>query len=753
MKAIHHIAVALVAAATLTAPLRVHAQSVETSSSMPVNETDTISSLYDELDELVITARKEVVKSDGAKLTYDMEQDDSSRGQSLLDALRKVPMVSVDGQDNIYIKGSQDFKIYVNGKEDPMLTANASKVLKAMPADAVSKIEVITEPGAKYDAEGTGGILNLITERKQSKNGYTGSVSLSYSSQNIAGSVYGRMKYGKVTADASVNYANNNMMQQVSDSETETVDYASDEFHRQLTTLDQRNTFDYVGANLNISYEPSGKDLFSIGADMNFVDANIKHILSTTTMYSRDGALQWATAQNMGGNMKNLGANGNASYRRLLSDAGQSITLAYRFNYGKNPWDLDYENSVMHGDTYITPYQKNLNDTYQREHTATIDWRLPLKEEKHVIEAGAKGIFRRNTAITAMLGGDAQDDMRPESDDTGDTRQIQDVYAAYASYNGTFGNVTATAGLRYEHTYMGLDFVDGRHDSFRRNLDDAVPNAAVTYMFGPASNLRLAYQMRISRPTISQMNPDEFRMTQTAVRVGNAGLESEKYNSLTLTYSNFGRVFGGNISLGYHQSNNTIEEYTYFREGVAYSTYGNFGKNRRAELGGFLNWNITPVLTFQINGSVNFTSIRAGHDGMSNHGWNGRYGGNISYTGPWSVKYSLYGGHNTGSVQLQGHYGDWHYYGIGISRSFLRNDALTVAVNAGNFLTKYSSFHSSIETGTTRYASTWHNRQWSVGVSVSWNFGHLSEQVKKTEADLDNDDTKSTGGKGGGIGM
>ncbi|MDD6228989.1 MAG: Plug domain-containing protein, partial [Bacteroidales bacterium] len=147
-------------------------------------QTDTVpvDSLADiptiELDDLVITANKTVIKSDGAKLTYNVAEDESSKGQSVLDALRKVPMVTVDAQDNIRINGQTGFKIYVNGREDTMLESNYQRLLKAMPAESVKNIEVITEPGAKYDAEGVGGILNLITETKTQRDGYSGSIGL-----------------------------------------------------------------------------------------------------------------------------------------------------------------------------------------------------------------------------------------------------------------------------------------------------------------------------------------------------------------------------------------------------------------------------------------------------------------------------------------------------------------------------------------------------------------------------------------------
>ena len=132
---------------------------------------DTVPETTTDLEDFVIVASKPVVQSDGAKLTYNMEEDPSSKGNTLMDALKKVPMLSVDGEDNIRLNGQSSFKIYVNGKEDPSLTANYKNVFKAMPSEAVVKVEVITEPGAKYDAEGPAGIINLLTLTKTTTDG------------------------------------------------------------------------------------------------------------------------------------------------------------------------------------------------------------------------------------------------------------------------------------------------------------------------------------------------------------------------------------------------------------------------------------------------------------------------------------------------------------------------------------------------------------------------------------------------------
>ena len=118
------------------------------------------------LSEVTVVATKDLISSDGAKLTYDVERDPSSGTNTVMEMLRKVPMVTVDGEDNIKVKGDSNFKIYINGKPDPMLSGDPKNILKSMPASSIKKIEVITDPGAKYEAEGTAGILNIITDKK-----------------------------------------------------------------------------------------------------------------------------------------------------------------------------------------------------------------------------------------------------------------------------------------------------------------------------------------------------------------------------------------------------------------------------------------------------------------------------------------------------------------------------------------------------------------------------------------------------------
>lgn len=752
MKTLKTAAMLLTCAIGIWSALQSHAEQPDTQPEINQELLDSLAAFYDTLDEVTVTALKDIVKTDGSKLTYDLDQDQSSKGQSLLEALKKVPMVSVDGDDKIYIKGQSNFKINVNGREDPMLTANASTILKAMPAEAASKIEVINEPGAKYDAEGVAGILNIVTERKQSKDGYTGNLSLSGGSDMGSASAYARVKHNRLTADAGIDFTTalaptHGIMLQRSQSKVSDTDWL------QTTEMDQRFKFNYLGARFNLSWDVSDNDLFTLGANLTDMDARITQLNTLTTMVSRPGDLQWAYSQNARGNMKNFGTSANASYKHLFSNPDHNMIAAYSYNFGRNTIALDYDNSDVYRYPLLPEAESNRNINYTREHTATLDYTNPFGSGKHTLEAGAKGIFRHNTADSKQSAGPAWDLLSPINASL--TRQLQDIYAAYAIYTGVFGPATLKGGVRYEHTYMGMDFLrDSEMPDFRRHLNDWVPSASATYSFDPVTTLRLGYQMRISRPNIDQVNPFEFRILQNHVQKGNPNLNSERYNSLSLTFSKFSRLLGGSIGLDASQSNNTIEEWEYWEDNTNIRTYGNLGRRSQIGLNGFINWNLTPRMSFNIYAEGHYSYIKSHALGIANHGWNCNYNASYSYTGPWDIRYNLYGGQNTGDITLQGAWHGYYYYGLSLSKGFLKEKKLTVTLGAQNFLQKYAKFNRDNETDTHITHSLNRQRTWRVNLTVGWTFGKLQDRVKDTGASLKNDDAKKTSsGSGSGIGM
>lgn len=177
------------------------------------------------LQGVTVEARKPLVKMETDKVSYDVLSDEESKSRTVLDMLRKVPMVTVDGQDNITVNGSSSFKVLVDGKPSPMFSSNPSQVFKSMPATTVKKIEVLTNPGAKYDAEGVGGVLN-ITLNKQGKgsadlNGYNGNVNVRAGNRQLMGSAFVSGQQGKFSYSAMV-FSNRNAPLMVDYSTTRT---------------------------------------------------------------------------------------------------------------------------------------------------------------------------------------------------------------------------------------------------------------------------------------------------------------------------------------------------------------------------------------------------------------------------------------------------------------------------------------------------------------------------------------------------
>ena len=714
---------------------------------------------YD-LDELEVVAEKPLIQADGSKLSFNFDADPSVKGLTLNDALRKVPMVSVDGEGNIRINGQSSFKIYVNGREDPSLTANYKNIFKAIPASSVLKVEVITEPGAKYDAEGTAGILNLVTVSRNSTDGYSGSIAGTFSKQQSGTSLYGRMRSGRLALSGNLNYYNSSIFSEVNRNtgSNHTEYLGTDNPFSTINIIRQNVAWDYLGGGINMSYDLSDRDLLTANVNATYTYARLKRGGGATFMVmDSSDEITGICERDLFGGIKNLNLTAGAAWEHDFGPEGRKMILSYLFSHGFEYLDADLTESESEGYTGVTPYEAFSNHGDINEHTVQLDYVHPLKKENNTIEAGVKGIFRRNPAKAHTLRGISPGEIIEDLSFHSDITQRQDIYAVYASYTGQFGAFSPMAGVRYEHTDMGLTYHYGNYTDFTNRLNDVVPNAALTWIFSQSSNLRLAYQMRISRPTLKQVNPSFDTYIPGIVDTGNPDLSSERSNKVGLTYTNFGRIIGGNIGVEYATISNAISQYAYSEGSTIINTFANIGKDNSFSLFGFANWNIIKDMQFSLNLRATRHSLSAtvphtilDEEGMetinrklSNAGWVWDWGANWNYSFPCKLKVYAYGGSRTHDYFLQGTRNGWYYYGIGIGRDFLRDDQLNVTLSASNFFQKRMAFKTYTETENMRNLFTFYNQNWNVGVTLTWNFGNLKTDVKKTSRNIMNDD-KST---------
>lgn len=713
-----------------------------------------LQSVAENLQEVVVTARKPIIQSDGATLTYNVDEDPAASTNTTLEMLRKVPMVTVDADENIKIKGQTNFKIHINGKEDPMLSADTKNVLKSMPASTIRKFEVITEPGAKYDAEGVGGILNIVTVSNTALEGYSANIDLNATTRYAGGSIYARTKINKVTASVSGSYFNSSWykekMTQLSD-----FDYTVEspqEMARQVSLSVippvKNNNKNF---NLNLAWEPDTLNLFTLSAYYGAYDGHYDGD-NHTTAFNAAGNQLWSYDRYANSKFSGFWSGATLSYQHNFSPAGHNITLSYQFTGGDNTSRQNNRFANLYGISFHTPadgnYAKNENFT----HTAQIDYTLPMRRAGHTLEAGAKANWNPSVSRKETLYGSDIDAMETYLPSVYKLRQINDILAAYVSYSATFGKISGKAGVRYEHTNLGIRYKEGKGENFTTRLNDIVPNAAVSYIFSPASSLRLAYQMRISRPNVGELNPYIDNTTPTILQYGNPDLKSSRFNNISLTYSNYGLKFGGSVAVEYSQNDNSVEQYVFSQNGIVNSTYMNIGHNRRWSFNANGNWSVINNLRLALFGSASHVEyfVNEGTPGtLSNSGLVGNLTFSADYTTPFKLRISAFYGGGTKQIALQGKSGAWDFHGLSLSRSFLKEDRLTISLNAQNIFHPHRTWKNIVSTNDVTFRQSTRMAIWNVGGSIAYRLGSLKANVKSTSNRLEKIEQNTSGSQPG----
>lgn len=691
------------------------------------------------LDEVVVFSRRKLISSDGATLTYNVQDDPASGSSTMIEMLRHVPMITVDSQDNIKVNGKTNFKIYINGKEDPMLSGDIKSVLKSMPAATIKKIEVITEPGAKYDAEGTGGIINIITNTKTSVEGYMANIHGAFSNQGLGGGLYATTKVNKVTASLQGTYFHS-ALNLYSDSEVRQEILSSQSERLQVSNVRQKqNPYEFANGSLNLSWEPDTLNLFNAGINLSNFSSSPYSEESVVTYDDRMNKT-WSYDRNFVHDILSRTLSATASYQHTFGRQGHHLILSYIFDHGKRENESVTHTFDVDGVEIPAPWRSNNNNYNSNKHTLQIDYANPLNEH-HLIEAGFKGTWRPEDGASLAGFGPENDAIATDESQSLRMKQFQDIMAAYLAYTGNYGKWYVNAGLRYEHTHTGIRYRLGGYEDFTSNFGDIVPNGAVTFKFTPASNIRLAYQMRINRPSLEELNPYRNTVTPGQVSYGNPDLKSNRSNSLSISYSNYGGVIGGSVQASYSRTDNAVYSYQFASaDNLITTTYANIGHNQSFGLNANAQWNPSASLSVSVYGGTNYNHYYARSPRLttSNHGWETYAGGDVNYTFPFKMRLSVNGGYGSPSVGLQSDGGSsWYYYGIGLSREFLKDNRLGVQLYAGSFLPSSRTYQSVVVNDDLRISSSTRYSTWTVGLGISYRLGSLQAHVRTTGADLD----------------
>lgn len=734
---------------------------VEDAGSVVDLDTLLITAAGNELQQVVVTAQKPLVKADVDKIAYNMEDDPDSKSNTLLEMLRKVPMVTVDGEDNIKVNGSSSFKVYVNGKPNKMMSDNPTEVLRSLPANSVKRIEVITNPGPKYDAEGVGGILNIITVGSGLE-GYTVTVRGDASNTGLGGGAFGTVKSGKLTVSARYNYDYDDNPAATSDSKMLTTGNITASSSDVFGHSESKGYSNSHSGSLEASYEIDTLRLVS--AEFGLWGSYGRNHGSGFTNATMPGTGTELYAYGTDSRSRNsyFSVNGGIDYQRTFANVkDRMLTLSYRISTSPQSSDsyTDYTGlrSTADWQDFIMRMKAQRNDGNQNteEHTFQVDYTTPIGK-MHTVETGVKYIIRNNKSendrFERPVGGG---DYVADTDHSSHYKHRNDIAAAYAGYGLKAGKWSGRLGLRYEHTEQKVEYLLGRGADFSKGFDDIVPSASVGYSLTDMSNVRLGYNMRIYRPGIWFLNPYLNDSDPIYISQGNPDLTSEKSHSFNLSYSNFTQKLNVNLSAGYSFTDNSIEDVTELVSDVTlvdkglqnptgkevmFSTYRNIGKTRNASLSCYVNWNMTSSTRVYANIYGRYSYLSDG-SGMSNDGWSMFAYGGAQQTLPkdWRISANCF--YMTPQVTLQGKGIRWFDYSASVSKSFM-DKRLTLSAFANNFFNKYISFSSTEEGAAFFRETSTRNQRMHFGMSVNFRIGELKAGVRKAERTVSNDDVK-----------
>jgi outer membrane receptor protein involved in Fe transport len=631
------------------------------------------------------------------------------------------------------VNGSSSFKVYVDGKPNVMFSSNPSLIFKSMPASAVKNIEVVTNPGARYDAEGASGVLNIVMNRMDTKamesmNGYNGTIRVSAGNRSIGGGAFVSGQQGKFSYSG-------NLMENYSTPGTTDVEMEQKNGDGSiLTSAATKVKIPFTMGNVSLGYELD--DMSSVNATFSLTSFNMKNDGHTTT--SQTGGLYgngFNYVNDMKMRNKKTSFSGNVDYQRFFNkERTKSFVLTYQLDY--SPSKMEQNNRFSNTEMAVIDLtnRNSVNKEHTTDHTIQADFTTPLGQNNK-LSLGSKLMMRRADSDAKYYLADVYDERSSM-----DYLYKNTILAGYSEYTGQWDKLGAKAGLRYEQTWQNVEYRLGQGQNFSTNYGSLVPSASLSYTLAPTSNIGLTYNMRISRPGISYLNPYVNRADPNSLSYGNTDLDVEKSHNISLVYNLYSTKLMLNVNVHHNFTDNAIEQYSFFDGTLLNTTYGNIVKRHQTGVNVYANWLLAPKTRIMLNGGLNYNDMRSSVLDLKNSGWQGNMMAGLQQTMPWDLKLGAYLITSTKSYTLQGWSSGFNILTANLSKSFF-NDKLSVSIqgmlglsDGGNLkMETYSQGKNFLSHQTIKVPMSGFN------VSVSYTFGNTKQKAKQHVSRVQND--------------
>ncbi|GAB3825347.1 outer membrane beta-barrel family protein [Hymenobacter jeollabukensis] len=707
-----------------------------------------------QLSEVKVTGERALVESKVDRIVYNADKDLTNSGGTAADVLQKAPLLTVDLDGNLQLRGSSNIRVLVNGKPSTLLATNLAEALKQIPADQIKSVEVITSPSAKYDAEGTAGVVNIIL-KKNNLEGKSGNIGAGASNRNAYVNGNFNQRRGKLGLNTGLG---TNPFFNLAKSMARRTDYLGDNGQSQLLQTGRfRNSGWGLWGNLGLDYDLTPKDVLSLG-----VQGNYRGFLNDRQQYTdyrlfRPGQDPFVDAYNR--DIDTRDANGNVDvnlgYTKQFTKPKQELSLLglYSVNLGRTRYELDQQRGER------TDYlERSRNDSRNREITLQADYVQPL-DSTQTLETGAKTILR-HVDSDYRIDADSLDGRgyRPVPARSNEFGYDQNVYAGYASYGFGLGKKwTFKAGGRLEHTRIAGEF-RSTGTTLRTHYTNLAPNLMAAWALTPDHTLKLSYSRRIQRPGIWYLNPYINTADRRNVSSGNPDLRAELTDAYELTYTTFIKKSSVTFSGYWRQTNNAIESVARLVPGsellatadttrILYTTFRNLARNSNYGLSAFGSTKLTEK--WSLSGNMNFywRQVSSPALGLSNSGgmFNLNLNSSWQFEKGWSAQFFAFA--NSRQVTLQGRNSGYRIYSLGAKKEFWDKKANVVVAVINPFNARLA-FRNDLATPSFDYEnnSYFYNRQ--IRVSFFYRFGKMDNQSRPKKS-IQNDDQKQGGGSNG----
>ncbi len=678
------------------------------------------------LSEVTVEGKKSIIENKIDRMVYNAEADATNAGGDATDVMRKVPLLSVDMSGNIQLRGAP-VRVLINGKPSGTMASSVADALKMMPAEQIKSVEVITSPSAKYDAEGSGGIVNIIT-KKSNAEGVSGSVNTSAGTRQNNGAFNLTAKTGRLSVNTALggNYA-----------------YAQDSRVVSLNkTVLNNNVTNIISQD---GYSKWGREGFngSLGLDYDF---NAYNNISTNAKFNRfsnggpgqsDYIINGVASKNISNmdmTMNNL--DWNVDYKKTSKKAGEEFSISAQLSTGRRP--QTFSNSLT-SPLYPVALETFSNNTGKNnEYTAQTDYTYPFSKST-TLEVGAKGIFRD---FNSQFDASAKD-----------FKYNQNVASLYSviSFNLT-KKLQVKGGVRGEYTK--IDFNTKTNGVEKNDYLNLFPSVIVAQTLKGSSMLKLSYNRRVQRPSQTFLNPFRNESDQFNIMQGNPQLNPELSDNFELGYSTYIKGSIINASIFYRNTHDVIENSIspIAENGVnkTLTSYINVGSLKTFGFNLFGSYNPKPKWTLMSSVGMNSYDITSEVVDVDKTYFMFNIFARSAYAFGKGWNTELFGVATSPVRTYQGKTDAFYFYGAAFKKDILKKKG-SIGVNVLN------PFNRNLEIKTNNDALTSTGRVItntqiyyplrSFGVNFSYTFGKLKFTEKKK---IKNDDTKQDQQQGGG---